>query len=115
MSRVAESLHIPFFVVGAMAREIILVYCYNIRTTRATEDIDFGVQVSNWEKYELMREGLVATGSFTETRRPQRLGQTDRLLDESISHGELHNRLLDTQDNDPENQAINHRFLNPEN
>jgi predicted nucleotidyltransferase len=73
VARVAESLDIPFFVVGAMAREIILLYCYNIRTTRATEDIDLGVQVSNWDKYELLRESLLATGSFRETREPQQL------------------------------------------
>lgn len=73
VARVTESLDIPFFVVGAMAREIILVYCHNIRTTRVTEDIDLGVQVSNWDKYEQLREGLVATGSFTEARKPERL------------------------------------------
>ncbi len=39
---VAESLKVPFFVVGAMARDIILTQGYGIETGRATQDIDFG-------------------------------------------------------------------------
>ena len=42
ISEVAESLKVPFFVVGAMARDIILTHGYGIETGRATQDIDFG-------------------------------------------------------------------------
>lgn len=61
---VADSLNIPFFVIGAASREIILQYGYGITTPRATQDIDFGVQVSDWEHYQKLREELISTGKF---------------------------------------------------
>jgi predicted nucleotidyltransferase len=42
IASVATSLGIPFFVVGATARDMILSYGYGIQTIRATYDIDFG-------------------------------------------------------------------------
>lgn len=44
ISRAANHLEIPFFVVSAAARDFLLQYIHNIHTTRATMDIDFGVQ-----------------------------------------------------------------------
>ena len=75
----AESLSVPFFVVGAMARDIILTQGYGIETGRATQDIDLGVQVSDWDGYERLREGLVETGKF----RPDKK-QAQRLLYEEL-------------------------------
>jgi len=70
----AESLKIPFFVVGAMARDIILVHGYGIATGRATKDIDLAVQVSDWNCYERLRECLITTGNFRcEKKQAQRL------------------------------------------
>jgi predicted nucleotidyltransferase len=70
----AQSLNVHFFVVGAMARDIILLEGYGIQTGRATQDIDLGVQLSNWDSYERLREGLIATGKFRrEKKQAQRL------------------------------------------
>lgn len=69
IAHVADSLNIPFFVVGAAARDIILQYGYGILTTRATADIDFGVQVSDWEHYKQLRDGLISTGKFTSDKK----------------------------------------------
>lgn len=38
---------IPFFVVGATARDIIFNAIFNIKTSRASLDIDFGVRVQS--------------------------------------------------------------------
>lgn len=74
ISKVAESLNTPFFVVGATVRDIILQYGYGIPTKRATQDIDFGVQVSDWEQYRHLRQGLISTGKFTsDKKKAQRL------------------------------------------
>lgn len=74
ITKVAESLNTPFFVVGATVRDIILQYGYGIPTKRATQDIDFGVQVSDWEHYRHLREGLISTGKFTsDNKKAQRL------------------------------------------
>jgi len=69
IAHVADSLNIPFFVVGAAARDIILQYGYGILTTRATADIDFGVQISDWEHYKQLRDGLISTGKFTSDKK----------------------------------------------
>jgi len=74
IGEVAGSLKIPFFVLGAMARDMILTHGYGIDTGRATQDIDLGVQVSDWEAYEQLREGLIATGKFKrDKKQAQRL------------------------------------------
>jgi predicted nucleotidyltransferase len=45
----ADALNIPFFIVGASARDIILRHCYGIEPQRMTTDIDIGVEVASWE------------------------------------------------------------------
>ena len=71
---VAESFNIPFFVVGAIARDIILSQGYDIETGRATQDIDLAVQISEWNGYEQLKEGLIATGRFiNDKKQAQRL------------------------------------------
>ena len=74
IATVAESLRVPFFVVGAMARDIILSLGYGIKIGRATEDIDLGVQVPDWSAYEQLKAHLVATGKFSiDKKQAQRL------------------------------------------
>lgn len=70
---VALSMEIPFFVIGATARDVILGLGLEIETGRATLDIDLAVQVSNWPEFEKLSEGLIATGHFSKTKAVQRL------------------------------------------
>jgi predicted nucleotidyltransferase len=72
IARFADSLRIPFFVIGATARDIILTHGYNIQTIRATKDIDFGIQVSDWDQYAKLKDGLLSTGFFTPGKEPHR-------------------------------------------
>jgi len=51
ISNVAVSIDVAFFVVGATVRDMILTHGYDIQTIRATNDIDFGIQVSDWDQY----------------------------------------------------------------
>jgi predicted nucleotidyltransferase len=74
ITEVAESLSVPFFVVGASARDMILTEYYGIETGLATKDIDLAVQVSDWDSYERLREGLIGTGKFKNVgKKAQRL------------------------------------------
>jgi len=79
IAEVAESLSVPFFVVGAMARDIILSKSYGIEIGRATQDIDLGVQVQDWSEYEQLKAGLVTTGKFGLDKK-----QAQRLLYEEL-------------------------------
>jgi predicted nucleotidyltransferase len=74
IAEVADFLNVPFFVVGASARDIILTHAHAIETGRATQDIDLGVQVSDWDTYEQLRNALIGTGKFgRDEKQAQRL------------------------------------------
>jgi predicted nucleotidyltransferase len=75
ITEVAESLSVPFFIVGAAARDIILTEYYEIETGLATKDVDLAVHVSDWDSYERLREGLIGTGKFERDKK-----QAQRLL-----------------------------------
>ena len=65
IKKVADSLNIPFFVVGASARDFILKHCYGIEPKRMTTDIDLGVEVASWEQFNQLTGALMATGKFS--------------------------------------------------
>ena len=73
VQNVAVELDIPFFVVGATARDLLLWYGHGIRPGRATKDIDFGFSVSSWEQYDELKKALVATGEFASIGEKQRM------------------------------------------
>jgi predicted nucleotidyltransferase len=58
--------------VGALARDLVLVYGFEARIERGTRDIDFGIQVDSWDDFQNLKEALIAQG-FTTTREEQRL------------------------------------------
>ena len=81
LKKVADSLNIPFFVVGASARDIILKHCYGIEPPRKTGDIDLGVEVASWEQFRELTESLIATGRFFATPEKQRFRYGTILID----------------------------------
>jgi predicted nucleotidyltransferase len=89
IAKAAENISAPFFVVGATARDIILKYGYGIETIRATNDIDIGVEVSDWDQYNNLRKGLVATGKFETSNEPQRLKYQESLIIDIIPFGAI--------------------------
>lgn len=72
VNEVATQLNIPYIIVGATARDLILHYGYGADVQRATSDIDFAVQVNSWASFEAVKQALCTRG-FTETRAQQRL------------------------------------------
>ncbi|MDH3436776.1 MAG: hypothetical protein OEN48_07285 [Betaproteobacteria bacterium] len=42
----------PFLMAGAMARDLLLVYAHEIRSRRATKDVDLALFVKNWDDFE---------------------------------------------------------------
>jgi len=73
IDKMAEGLSIAFFVVGATARDILLQHAHDIRSTRATVDLDIGVSVADWNQFKALTESLVNSGLFTKSRAAQRL------------------------------------------
>ena len=65
IKQTAESLRMPFFVIGATARDLILEFGYGIPTGRMTKDVDLAVMIKRWKDYEQLKDALAATGEFT--------------------------------------------------
>ena len=62
VQNVAGALELEIFVVGAMARDLVLVHGFNANLERGTRDIDFAVQVRDWNAFKMLAEGLIAKG-----------------------------------------------------
>ena len=72
LNSVTDELSIPYIVVGASARDMVLHHGYGTDIRRATTDIDLGIQVSEWEAFQALKQSLLARG-FVVTRSPHRL------------------------------------------
>ena len=64
VSTVAAELNVSFFAVGAVARDLILWYGFDVKPGRATKDVDLAFSVSSWDEYDKLRNALEATGEF---------------------------------------------------
>jgi len=72
--RVAGELALEYFVVGAMARDILLNGVFGLAAGRATRDVDLAVAVEGWPQFEAIKVRLVGTGAFdSDGRAAQRL------------------------------------------
>jgi len=89
IANVADALDIPFFIIGASARDLILLNGYDIATIRATLDIDFGVRVPNWDQYEKLKQSLLNTDEFALTEESQRFKYQNKLFIDLIPFGPI--------------------------
>ncbi|PKN70986.1 MAG: hypothetical protein CVU54_03120 [Deltaproteobacteria bacterium HGW-Deltaproteobacteria-12] len=76
-----DILNIPFFVVGAFARDIIFKHYYDITPRRMTGDIDLGINIADWEQFDMLITSLISTGKFSRTKEPQRYIFDSTLID----------------------------------
>ena len=100
---------IRFFLIGATARDLILHYGYGVAVGRATEDIDLGVQVSNWTEFERLKEELLQINGFESTREIQRLLYQSHIPVDLIPFGDIQG-----QDNEiawPTDQSMRMRVV----
>ncbi len=67
--RVARELALDYFVVGAMARDILLTGVFGLSAGRATRDVDLAVAVEGWLQFEAIKVRLVGTGAFVSDER----------------------------------------------
>jgi len=49
-----SALAVPFFLVGAFARDLLLEMRHGFKAQRATNDVDFGIRVRGWEQFEAL-------------------------------------------------------------
>ncbi len=85
--QISSSLKIPFFIVGATARDILLEVQYGIASKRATVDIDIAVFIENWNQFKRLREALTGSNDFTPAKDIQRLLFKKRLPVDIVPFG----------------------------
>ena len=83
VARAAETLRIKWMVAGAAGRVLLLESVYGLPHGRATEDVDLGVMVANWDQYRALVELICDDAAFQpDPKQRQRLKyRNDGLLD----------------------------------
>lgn len=79
----------PFFVVGALARDLLLEHVHGITAPRATRDVDLALAVPTWEQYEALRRTLINEHQFAPHDQPHRLRSPEGVLTDLIPFGDL--------------------------
>jgi predicted nucleotidyltransferase len=85
--QISSSMSIPFFIVGATARDILLEVHYGIGSKRATVDIDIAVFIENWDQFKRLKDELIGAADFTPTKDIQRLLFKNRLPVDIVPFG----------------------------
>lgn len=88
---VCEQLDVPWVIVGATARDLVLHHGYGALVRRATQDIDFAIEVADWGSFQHVKEQLLARG-FTESRMQHRLFGPNREAIDLVPFGQIENR-----------------------
>lgn len=84
----ADSLGISFFIIGALARDILLKLHFGLPPHRATLDLDLGVSVASWGHFSSLKNELTENHRFKDTNQVQRL-QYERILVDIVPFGPI--------------------------
>ncbi|MCX6142111.1 MAG: hypothetical protein NTZ35_02725 [Ignavibacteriales bacterium] len=86
----ARGANIPFFLVGAGARDLIFAAIFDIPTRRGTLDIDFAVRVKDWSQYErLIATLLLSENTKRHGKIAHRFIHTNGTMIDIIPFGDL--------------------------
>src|SRR5262245_3732962 len=83
---------VPFFIVGACARDLLLDLYYGLPPHRATNDIDFGIRVDTWNQFDALLSTLTRTGRYTvDPNRQHRLRSQEGAFIDVVPFGGVEN------------------------
>jgi predicted nucleotidyltransferase len=91
IAEAANKNKVRFFVIGATARDMVFEYGYNIPTSRATRDIDLAVQVATWDEFQSLKNALIATGQFANSKMMQRMFYQNEMPIDIVPFGAIEN------------------------
>ncbi|MCF8197203.1 MAG: nucleotidyl transferase AbiEii/AbiGii toxin family protein [Sulfuritalea sp.] len=66
--KASNALGLPVFLVGAMARIILLENIHGLPPGRATKDVDFAFALDNWDQFTAIKASLLANTNFEESK-----------------------------------------------
>jgi predicted nucleotidyltransferase len=76
-----DELDLPFYIIGATARDIIMCQLIDTASQRRTQDLDIAIAIPNWEKFEEVSTTLQAAGLKKSKHQHQRFFLGDYELD----------------------------------
>lgn len=84
IQKASKALGFEIFMIGAMARIILLEHIHGLNAGRVSNDMDFAIATADWKTYEAIKAYLIETAPFTQSAE-----QTHRLIfnDDSLRHG----------------------------
>lgn len=81
VSHASTELDIPYVVVGATARDLVLHYGHGAPVQRATRDLDFAIEVPTWAAYDALKDRLCERGFKPDKPLHRLLGPEDTVMD----------------------------------
>lgn len=66
--KASKALGFPVFLVGAMARIILLENIFGLKAGRATTDVDFAFALDNWDQFRTIKTFLLTNAKFEESK-----------------------------------------------
>jgi len=82
-----------FFIVGAMARELVFVHGFKIHQGQGTKDLDFGIRVADWQEFDRIRGELIQNAGFSAIEgRPHRLESGRGMVIDLLPFGAVEHR-----------------------
>jgi predicted nucleotidyltransferase len=66
--KASKALGFPAFLVGAMARIILLENVFGLQAGRATTDVDFAFALDDWEQFRALKNFLLSNADFEESK-----------------------------------------------
>lgn len=77
INEVSQSLGISYLVIGAMARDLVMVHGFDCKIERGTRDVDFGIQVQSWDQFQHLKEELIKANFEPNKDKPHQLTMLD--------------------------------------
>ncbi len=77
---ITEKINIPFFIVGAIARDFIFKY-WQIESPRMTMDIDIAIRIPNWDRFHELEKAFLESDVFVKDRESQRFLYNNFIVD----------------------------------
>ncbi len=74
----AKTLDIDILVIGAMVRDLVLECGFDAKIQRATLDLDFGINVANWDEFNALKESLLEAGYASDEHIVHQLTHKDK-------------------------------------
>lgn len=65
--KASKALGFPVFLVGAMARIILLENIFGLKAGRATTDVDFAFALDDWEQFRTLKTFLLSNANFEDS------------------------------------------------